>query len=245
MWGECMMDDRAFDLEVIELDRPTWSLYLGLVGVLGAVVLAALPTTRPLGELGPPGRGADLASFFAGTLIIAYGVVALNLGTGIEMARGRARPHLHPYPYLYLYLELLLKLLLGLAVTAPFWAIFQGFYFASLGALLLGGVYTLGYGLVLGLYGLGLRTVGSEAGRFLLKYLGLTAYLVGTLPLVGMGGPARAVNPLYSLMAILQERLQLVEYGVGFLALGALGGLAALFANRRLRGWRARLKDTF
>lgn len=210
------------------LDRTAWSLYLGLVSFVGAVVLAALPSPHPLGELDASRWGADLASFFAGAVIIVYGIVALNLG----MAEGIARP----------YLRLFLKLLLGLAMTALLWAIFQGFYLAGLGALLLGGVYTLGYGLTLGLYGLALGTIGSEAGRFLLKYLGLIAYLAGTLPLER---PARAINPLYSLTAILQERLQSVEYGVGFLALGVLGGLAALFANRRLKGkgWQTRLKD--
>ena len=205
--------------------RFNWSLYLGLVTLVGAVTILALPPTRRIREL--MGSGLDPTPFFAGALLVAYGLFSVNLGQGERRWKDLFQDRLSRY-----LAHIAAQLLLGLLATAPFWLIFKVLAYAELTAVIWGGAYLFGYGFVLALLGLLVGTLASETAQFQLKYLGLAGYLVGSF----FWPPG---SPFFNLVLLLEGRTYPKEFAFGPLVLAALGGVLLSLTRRRIRLWRS------
>ncbi len=207
-------------------NRSDWALYPGLAAFVGAITILVLPQPRRIGEL----IGASFAPspFFAGALLAAFGVFALTVGQRGERWQSRLQADLWLWRYLA---RLALQLAFGLFVLAPFFLIFKLITHLSPFATILSGTYLFSYGLVLGIGGLLLGIIPSESLQFQLKYLGLLAYLGGTLL-------EPAVSPFFNLKLLLEGGAYPVESIGGPLLLAALGGALLLLARRRLGLWR-------
>lgn len=203
--------------------RSDWPLYPGLAAFVGAITILILPQPRRIGEL--LGTSWAPSPFFAGALVVAFGVFALTVGQRSERWGGHLRADLRGY-----LIRLALQLAVGLFSLAPFFLIFKLLTHLSPLAALLSGTYLFGYGLILAVGGLLLGTIRSEPLQFQLKYLGLLAYLGGT----GLWPPS---SPLFNLALLLEGRAYPVESIIGPVLLAALGGALLLSARRRLRVW--------
>ncbi|MFQ6090400.1 MAG: hypothetical protein ACE5LD_03075 [Candidatus Bipolaricaulia bacterium] len=212
------------------VNRFNWSLYLGLVATVGAVTILALPHSRRIGEL--RGAGPDLIPFFAGALLIVYGLFAVNLGQGERRWRGLFQDRFPQY-----LIHIAGQLLLALSLVAPFWLMFKVLTYATAGSLIWGGVYLFGYGFVLAVFGLLLGTFGAEIAQFQLKYLGFLAYLGGSF----FWPPS---SPFFNLVVLLKGTYPL-RFVVGPLILAALGGSLLLLTQRRIRLWRGSSNGAF
>lgn len=202
-----------------------WSLYLGLVALVGLVTISILPPSRSLGEVISSGSTWSPEPFLAGVLVFSFGVFALNIGQGEERWSGRFGDRLR----LYLF-HLLLQLILGLLLIAPVFLIFHLTAHTAPLRLISSGAYLLYYGLALGGWGLFLGTLTSEALQFQLKYLGFIGYLAGTFfwpPL----------SPLLALQFLLEGKSYPLEALSGLALLAAIGGGGLLLARRRLKLW--------
>jgi hypothetical protein len=209
--------------EPILFNRSDWALYPSLAAFVGAITVLVLPQPRRIGEL--LGSSWAPAPFFAGALVAAFGVFALTIGQRSERWRSQLRADLRGYLG-----RLVLQLASGLSVLAPFFLIFELLVHPSPFAALSSGAYLFSYGLVLAVGGLLLGTIRSESLQFQLKYLGLLAYLGGTI----LWPP---VSPLFNLSLLLEGGAYPVESLSGPLLLAALGGASLLLARRRLRSW--------
>jgi len=197
-----------------------WSLYLMMATIIGPVTILALPQARTIGEL-----GGSAAPFFAGALLIAYGLFAATIGQGErrwgKRFQGQWRRHL---------IRVAAQLLLGLVALAPCFLIFKVLAYLKLTAVILSGAYLLGYGLVLALFGLLLGTLASETAQFQLKYLGLGSYLVGSF----FWPPG---SPFSNLTLLLEGQGYPLDAAPGPLLLATLGGLLLLLMRRRITRW--------
>jgi len=210
-----------------------WSLYLGLIALVGTVTILILPASRPLGEVIGSGSAWTPAPFFAGVLVLSFGIFALNIGQGEEQWGGRFGDRLRPY-----LVHLILQLLLGLLLTAPSFLIFHLIAHATPLGLISGGAYLLYYGLALGSWGLFLGTLTSESLQFQLKYLGFIGYLGGTF----FWPPLSPLSTLQLLLELEGEAHPLpltltLEALSGLVLLSILGGGGLLLARRRLKLW--------
>lgn len=207
------------------LNRFNWSSYLGLVTIVGVVTILALPQTRRIGELA--GSDPGPTPFFAGTLLIAFGLFALNLGQEERRWRGSFQGRFPRY-----LIHIASQLLLGLLLSAPCWLIFKVLAYIRPASIIWGGAYLLGYGFVLAVFGLLVGTIASETAQFQLKYLGFMGYLVGSF----FWPPG---SPFFNLVSLLGGRDYPGELAPGALMLAALGGLLLFLAQRRIRLWKS------
>jgi hypothetical protein len=210
------------------VNRITWSLYLGLVALVGAVTILALPPARQIEELA--GSGGDPTPFFAGALLVAFGVFAMNLGQAERRWKDQFKDRYGRY-----LVHIASQLLLGLLVTAPSWLIFKVLAYVGPLPVIWGGAYLLGYGFVLAAFGLVVGTLASEIAQFQLKYLCLVVYLAGSF----FWPPG---SPLFNLVSLLEGQPLLSELAPGFLILAALGGALLLLAQRRVKLWKGNSK---
>jgi hypothetical protein len=205
------------------VSRLNWALYLGLTALVGAVTILTLPQSRGIGEL----IGSDWkpGPFFAGTLLVAFGIFALQVGQREQgwrgLFQGRFGRHLA---------HISSQLALGLLLTAPFWLIFKVTAYARPSAIIASVAYLSAYGWALAGFGLLLGTLPSEAAQFQLKYLGFLAYLGGSF----FWPPG---SPFFNLVLLLEGRGYPVESGAGPLLLAALGAASLLLARRRIKRW--------
>ncbi|MFQ6033961.1 MAG: hypothetical protein ACE5KR_03785, partial [Candidatus Bipolaricaulia bacterium] len=176
-----------------------------------------------IGEL--RGAGPDLIPFFAGELLIVYGLFAVNLGQGERRWKG---PFQGGYGH-YL-IHIIVQLLLGLLAIAPAFLIFKVLAYARPMAAVWGGAYLFGYGSVLALFGLLLGTLASEVAQFQLKYLGLGGYLAGSL----FWPPG---SPFFNLMLLLKGEGYPLISAPGPLLLALMGGLLLFLTRRRIERW--------
>ncbi|MGQ9477769.1 MAG: hypothetical protein ACUVRH_04680 [Candidatus Bipolaricaulia bacterium] len=208
--------------------RSDWARYSGLAAFVGAITILVLPQPRRIGEL--IGASWTPSPFFAGALLVAFGAFALTVGQRGERWQSRLQAQADLWLWRYL-ARLALQLAFGLFVLAPFFLVFKLITYLSPFATILSGTYLFGYGLVLGIGGLLLGTIPSESLQFQLKYLGLLAYLGGTLL-------EPAMSPFFNLKLLLEGGAYPVESIGGLLLLTALGGALLLLARRRLELWR-------
>jgi hypothetical protein len=206
------------------VSRFNWTLYLGLAALVGVVTILGLPQPRRIEEL--VGSVWNLTPLFAGALLVAFGLFALQLGQREHQWRGLFQDRFWRY-----LAHIISQLLLGLLTTAPFWLIFKVATYAEPLAIVEGGVYLLSYGLALAAFGLFLGTLPSETVQFQLKYSTLLAYLGGTF----FWPPG---SPFFNLGLLLEGRIYPVESVAGPLMLVALGGASLLLARRRSKRWR-------
>lgn len=204
------------------INRATWSLYGALLIFTGAVLLIALPLTKKIANIA--GSGPGITSFFAGAIVIMYGLFAINAGQGGAGWKSRYGPRYTRYIG-----HLILQLIFALFVTAPYWTLFKVVTYTELAAVLWSTAHLLIYGLLLALFGFWLAlTVKSEVLQFDLKYIVFIAYLVGTFFY------GQFANPFLNLTLILSEG----PYQTGFFLKGypTLMGLGLLLA---FLTWRA------
>lgn len=206
------------------VNRLNWALYLGLAALVGAVAIFTLPQSRRVGEL--VGSDWNPVPFFAGALVVAFGLLALQLGQREQEWRGLFQDRLRRYLF-----HIGSQLLLGLLITAPFWLIFKLSVSAKLLAIVAGGAYLFAYGWAWAAFGLLLGTLPSETAQFQLKYLGFLAYLCGTF----FWPPA---SPFFNLQLLLEGGAYPVGSISGPLLLAALGGASLFLGRRRIRRWR-------
>lgn len=202
------------------VNRFNFSLYLGLVAIVGAVTILALPQARRIAEL----KGSAVP-FFAGALLIAYGLFAVSIGQGEQRWKGPFQARYGRY-----LIHIASQLLLGLLATAPAFLIFKVLAYARPIAVVWSGAYLFGYGSVLALFGLLVGTLSSEAAQFQLKYLGFIAYLVGSL----FWPPG---SPFFNLISLLKEQGYSLDSAPGPLLLAFMGGLLLLLTKRRIERW--------
>ncbi|MCR4404504.1 MAG: hypothetical protein NUW06_04400 [Candidatus Acetothermia bacterium] len=205
------------------VNRLNWALYLGLTALLGAVTILTLPPSRRIGEL--ISSDWEPVPFFAGTLLVAFGIFALQVGQREQGWRGRFQGRFGRY-----LAHISSQLGLGLLLTAPFWLIFKAGAYARPAAIISSAAYLSAYGWAWAAFGLLLATLPSETAQFQLKYLGFLAYLGGTF-----FWPAG--SPFFNLGLLLQGHGYPVESVAGPLLLVALGGASLLFARRRIKRW--------
>jgi len=202
------------------VNRFNFSLYLGLVAIVGAVTILALPQTRRIAEL-----QGDAVPFFAGALLIAYGLFAVSIGQGEQRWKGQFQGQYGRY-----LIHIIFQLLLGLLATAPCFLIFKVLTYARLIAIVWGGAYLFGYGFVLALFGLLVGTLTSEVAQFQLKYLGFIGYLVGSL----FWPPG---SPFFNLLLLLKGQGYPLDSAPGPLLLAFMGGLLLFLTRRRIEQW--------
>jgi len=206
-------------------DKTTWASQMTFFLLSGAVLLLALPSSRPIEDLTP--ASFEPAGAFPLIFVIFYGILALALG----QAEADWRDRLSTAGQL---VQLLGRQLLTLAITLPYWLILL---MAHAQSPLLSGLVLLQlgiYGFMMGLFGWGLALLArSEVFRFNLKYSIFILYLVVSFLIP----PLRLLSPYWAIVELLGGAS--IGEASGLLIQGPLvwGGVAAsigLWIRRRL-----------